>query len=173
MHISFVYFVRQMFSKNNVGPMPPPILLLSDGGHVENLAILPLLKRRLQKIVVVDGGFKLDERFYGDSILDALMLARTKLNCSFLSVDGQDVISDLLEKFVKPRAGEYPRHYRFVNIPIHLFVCLSSNFASNLFHSHFWPSVVFYFDIPSFLDLVCMTLKEPVCVLMRARVRVR
>ena len=56
MHISFVYFVREMFSKNNVGPMPPPILLLSDGGHFENLASLPLLQRRISRIVVVDGG---------------------------------------------------------------------------------------------------------------------
>ena len=55
-HNSFVNFVREMFSKNNTGPMPPPIMLLSDGGHVENLALLPLLKKRLKRIIVVDGG---------------------------------------------------------------------------------------------------------------------
>ena len=113
-HISFVYFVREMFSKNNVGPMPPPILLLSDGGHFENLAILPLLQKRLSRIVVVDGGYKEHQRLYGDSLLDALMLARTNLNCSFLSEDGQDVISDLLEKFVKPQAQGNPRYYKLV-----------------------------------------------------------
>ena len=96
--------------------MPPPMLLLSDGGHFENLAILPLLKRRLQRIVVVDGGYKEDQRFYGDSLLDALMLARTNLNCSFLSEDGQDIISDLLETFVKPQAGGNPRYYKLVAV---------------------------------------------------------
>lgn len=94
-------------------------MLLSDGGHVENLALLPLLKKKLKKIIVVDGGYKHDEKLYGDSLLNALMLARKKLNCSFLSDRGGDVISDLLEKFVKSaRAGEagkkLPRFFRFV-----------------------------------------------------------
>ena len=112
-HISYVYLMREMFSKVNTGPAPPPILLLSDGGHVENLAILPLLKRRLPKIVVVDGGYKHEEKLYGVSLLDALMLARTKLNCSFVSEDGHDVISDLLEKFVKPKTRGNPRYYKY------------------------------------------------------------
>lgn len=86
--------------------MPPPVMLLSDGGHVENLALLPLLKKRLKKIVVVDGGFKNNEELYGESLLNALMLARKKLNCTFLSKDGGDVISDLFEKFVKPLSPE-------------------------------------------------------------------
>ena len=115
-HISYVYFMREMFSKSNTGPMPPPVLLLSDGGHVENLGILPLLKRRLPRIVVVDGGYKYGDKFFGDSLLDALMLARTKLNCSFLSEDGHDVISDLLEKFVKPIDGKKPRYYKYAFI---------------------------------------------------------
>ena len=114
-HNSFVQYVSEMFSKENVGPMPPPVMLLSDGGHVENLALLPLLKKRLKKIVVVDGGFKNNEKLYGESLLNALMLARKKLNCSFLSEEGDDVISDLFEKFVKPNeSGKKPRFYRFV-----------------------------------------------------------
>ena len=92
--------------------MPPPIMLLSDGGHLENLAILPLLKKRLQKIVVVDGGYKQDDQSYGDGLLNALMLARAKLNCSFLSEDDQDVIFDLLETFVRPKDGEKPHYYK-------------------------------------------------------------
>ena len=115
MHNSFVHNVREMFDKDNIGPMPPPVILLSDGGHVENLALLPLLKKRLKKIVVVDGGFKNDENLYGDSILNAVMLARKKLNCSFLSEEGGDVISDLFDKFIKPTEPEKkPRFYRFV-----------------------------------------------------------
>ena len=68
----------------NQGPMPPPILRLSDGGHIENLAILPLLKKRLPEIVVVDGGQKTCDSEWGDSLLDALILARRKLHCSFI-----------------------------------------------------------------------------------------
>lgn len=114
-HNSFVHYVSEMFSKDNVGPMPPPVMLLSDGGHVENLALLPLLKKKLKKIIVVDGGYKNDEKLYGESLLNALMLARKKLNCSFLSEEGGDVISDLLEKFVNPAETEQkPRSYRFV-----------------------------------------------------------
>ena len=93
--------------------MPPPIMLLSDGGHVENLALLPLLKKRLNKIIVVDGGYKHDQKLYGESLLNALMLARTKLKCSFLSVGGKDVISDVMEKFVSPVKG--PRFYKLVS----------------------------------------------------------
>ena len=104
-----------MLNKENTGPMPPPVMLLSDGGHVENLALLPLLKKRLKKIIVVDGGFKNNEELYGESLLNALMLARKKLNCSFLSEDGGDVISDLFEKFVKPtESGKESCFYRFV-----------------------------------------------------------
>ena len=118
MHISFVHFVRQMFNKTNTGPMPPPIMLLSDGGHVENLGLLPLLKKRVKKIIVVDGGYKHDNKLYGESLLNAMMLARTKLNCSFLSEGGRDVISDLLRTFVKPikeeARGKLPRYYKFV-----------------------------------------------------------
>ena len=125
MHSSFVNFVREMFSKDNIGPNPPPVMLLSDGGHVENLGLLPLLKKKLKKIIVVDGGYKNDEKLYGDSLLNALMLARKKLNCSFLSDSGSDVISDLLEKFVKPAKGgeKLPRFFRFV---VHSFFAFHS-----------------------------------------------
>ena len=101
--------------------MPPPIMLLSDGGHVESLGLLPLLKRRLKKIIVVDGGYKHDKNLYGESLLNAMVLARTKLNCSFLSEDGGDVISDLLQTFVKPKeeAKEIlPRYYKFVYLSV-------------------------------------------------------
>lgn len=95
-------------------------MLLSDGGHVENLGLLPLLKKRVKKIIVVDGGYKEDQKLYGESLLNALTLARTKLNCSFLSVSKRgadsrgasdddndfDVITDLMNTFVKPRGNQ-------------------------------------------------------------------
>ena len=113
-HIPFVYNVRLLFSKDNHGSIPPAVLLLSDGGHYENLAILPLLQRKLKKIVVVDGGYKEDEEDYGKSILDALMLARTELNCSFYVEDGKDLISDLMRTFVNPSKRIKSRYYKYV-----------------------------------------------------------
>lgn len=112
-HVGFVRFLRQMFFVTNVGPSPPAILRLSDGGHIENLAILPLLKKRLKKIVVVDGGHKESDQEWGDSLLTALSLARQKLDCSFIGLDGRDVIEDLKNKFVNKPLGHQPRSYRF------------------------------------------------------------
>lgn len=96
----------------NEGPSPPPVLRLSDGGHIENLAILPLLKKRLEKIVVVDGGHKVNDREWGKDLLTALSLAREKLHCSFIGLDGRDVIEDVKEKFVNKPQGHQPRSYR-------------------------------------------------------------
>ena len=115
-HVSFVKFVREGLNIDNIGPMPPPVMLLSDGGHVENLAILPLLKKKLKKIIVVDGGYYSNEMKYGKDLLRALMLARRDLNCSFIGQGGRDVISDLLENFVRLQQPDEkkPRHFRYV-----------------------------------------------------------
>ena len=113
-HNSFVYNVRLLFSLDTIGPIPPAVLLLSDGGHYENLAILPLLQRKLKRIVVVDGGYKHEEEDYGKSILDALMLACTELKCSFYDKDGKDVISNLMQTFVSPSKGQKSRYYKYV-----------------------------------------------------------
>ena len=113
MQSSFVFNARLLFSKDTIGPTPPAVLLLSDGGHYENLAILPLLQRKLKRIVVVDGGYKDEEEAYGDSILDALMLARSEMNCSFYGENDEDVIADLMQMFVKPGRKEKPRYYKY------------------------------------------------------------
>lgn len=112
-NIAFVRFIRELLAVTNEGPMPPSILRLSDGGHIENLAVLPLLKKRLPKIVVVDGGLKTKDIEWGESLLDALELARKKLHCSFNGMDGRDVIEDFKEKFIYTPKGHQPRSYRF------------------------------------------------------------
>ncbi|XP_078369708.1 uncharacterized protein LOC144653552 [Oculina patagonica] len=112
-NLPLVRFYRDLLYVVHEGPMPPPILRLSDGGHIENLAILPLLKKRLPKIVVVDGGYKTHDSEWGDSLLNALSLARKKLHCSFIGLDGRDVIEDIKEKFVLKPQGNQPRSYRF------------------------------------------------------------
>ena len=113
-HNSFVYNVRLLFSLDTIGSIPPAVLQLSDGGHYENLAILPLLQRKLKRIVVVDGGYKDEEEDYGKSILDALMLACTELKCSFYDKDGKDVISDLMQTFVNPSKEQKSCYYKYV-----------------------------------------------------------
>ena len=116
--MSFVKFVREGLNIENIGPMPSPVMLLSDGGHVENLAILPLLKKKLKKIIVVDGGYYSNEKNYGEELLKALMLARRDLNCSFIGQGGRDVISDLLENFVRLQQPDEkkPRHFRYLEL---------------------------------------------------------
>lgn len=111
-HVPFVRFIRQMLFVNNEGPSPPPVLRLSDGGHIENLAILPLLKKRLEKIIVVDGGLKSDDSQWGQDLINAFSLAREKLHCSFIGLDGRDVAEDLKEKFINKPRGYQPRSYR-------------------------------------------------------------
>ena len=106
-------FMRAIFNAVTTGPVPPAMLHLSDGGHIENLAILPLLKRRLQRIVVVNGGETVPDSSYGDDLNNALELARKKLNCCFLSENGSDVLRDIKEKFVNKAPGQQPRSYRF------------------------------------------------------------
>ena len=115
--------MRQLFYVSNEGPMPPPVLRLSDGGHIENLAILPLLKKRLKKIVVADAGHKNKDGEWGESLLKALTLAREKLHCSFIGMDGRDVIEDVKEKFVYQPQGHQPRNYRSVKIFVSSISC--------------------------------------------------
>ena len=115
-HVPFVRFMRQILFVSNDGPSPPPILRLSDGGHIENLAILPLLKKRLSKIVVVDGGHKNEDSEWGYDLVKALSLAREKLHCSFTALDGRDVLEDVKEKFINTPPGHQTRSYRSADL---------------------------------------------------------
>ena len=51
----------------------PPVLRLSDGGHFENLALLPLIDKKLQKIVIFDGSCNPGGDKYADSLIHALI----------------------------------------------------------------------------------------------------
>ncbi len=98
---------------NNVGEIPPPILYLSDGGHIENLGLLALLKRRLRRIIVADGGFIESEHDIAESLLIALKMAREMLHCSFMGMDGRDIEEDIRDNLVEPINGKYSRYYKF------------------------------------------------------------
>ena len=69
-NIPAVTYVRNALQVTNQGPNPPAVLYLSDGGHIENLGILPLLKKRLQKIVSIDGGQTILDEDYGSILLE-------------------------------------------------------------------------------------------------------
>ena len=101
-----------MFVIVNEGSSPPPILHISDGGHFENLALLPLLKLRLPKIVIVNGASCESDAAYGNELKIAIELARERLRCSFSGLDGRDVIEDIRANFVEKEPGDQPRSYR-------------------------------------------------------------
>ena len=114
-HVPYISFVRKTIGILNQGPNPPPVLRLSDGGHVENLGILPLLKLRLKKIITVYGGRASSEQAFCDTLLKALEMARKKLRCSFTGPDGRDITEDIRNKLVEKSSGNQPRSYRLVN----------------------------------------------------------
>lgn len=100
-------------SIDNVGTHPPPVLRLSDGGHFENLALLPLLDKRREKIVIFDGSCNPGDEKYAESLFTALKLAREKLHCSFEGMDGRDINEDIRVNFLKIKSKKRPRSYKF------------------------------------------------------------
>lgn len=112
-NVAYVSFVRKTINVINQGPNPPPVLRLSDGGHIENLGLLPLLKLRLEKIVAVNGGRTISDDLYGTTLLAALEMARKKLGCSFSGMDGRDIVEDIADNFVDKPPGSQPSSYRF------------------------------------------------------------
>jgi len=113
-NVTYVNFFRNALQVTNQGSNPPAVLYLSDGGHIENLGILVLLKLRLPKIVSVEGGRTILDEDYAGSLLIALDMARKKLGCSFTGMDGRDITEDIRDNFVERSPGSQPRSYRSV-----------------------------------------------------------
>jgi hypothetical protein len=90
----------------------PDHLFTSDGGHVENLGILPLLDARCAVILALDGGADPTESC--ETLLKAISIARRTLRVEFYAYtesDGwtRDVESVLLEHFTSkagPRSSD-------------------------------------------------------------------
>lgn len=112
-NIQQVRLIREISGVVNYGPVPPPILSLSDGGHVENLGLLPLLKRGCQRILLVDGGYSETDAMRANDLILALQFARKWLRCSFSGHDGRDIIEDIKNKFTHKAPGNQPRTYSF------------------------------------------------------------
>ncbi len=74
---------------------------LSDGGHFENLGLLPLLKLRLPKILVVNGSYIESDEDYATEIIRTMELARELFDCSFTSIIGDDLLDQRLDEIDK------------------------------------------------------------------------
>ena len=75
--------------------------------------MLPLLDKKLKKIVIFDGSHNSGDEKYANSLLTALKLAREKLHCSFVGVSGRDINEDIRAEFLKMKLKQRPRSYRF------------------------------------------------------------
>merc|ERR1712113_1210573 len=82
---------QMMVMSVHVAPKPPPYLYLSDGGLLEVLGILPLVRRRLKRIVVSDAAE--DPLLSMRCLRDAQELCRKERICSFY--DPEDLGRDL------------------------------------------------------------------------------
>lgn len=101
-------FFRSLLRITTYGKIPPAILHLSDGGHFENYGLLPLLKMRLPKILVAHGmEIPSDDDEYAKEIIEAMKYARKFFNCSFTSMTGGDVLTDIKKEFVEKRLRKY------------------------------------------------------------------
>ena len=109
-----VRFLREVFQVNNVGPNPPALLSLSDAGRLEKYGLLSLLKKRLKKILIVDGSFISSDADYAKYLLKSMDQAREQLHCEFVGLGGRDVIGQMNKEYVKVPRGRQPRHYRFL-----------------------------------------------------------
>ena len=116
MHLYQVRFFREVLKVNNVGPNPPAILSLSDGGRLEKYGLLYLLKKRLKKILIVDGSLIAQDASYSKSILKSMDKARELLHCEFVGFDGRrDVKEQMRKEYVEaPEGPGKPRHFRFL-----------------------------------------------------------
>ena len=109
-----VRFLREVFKVNNVGPNPPALLSLSDAGRLEKYGLLSLLKKRLKKILIVDGSFIRSDADYSKYILSSLDQARAQLHCEFVGLGGRDVKEQMNKEYVEVPRGRQPRNFRFL-----------------------------------------------------------
>ena len=70
------------------------LLRLSDGGHIEYFWHFATFETAIEE----DGGHRSEDGHWAKDLLKALSLAREKLHCSFIGLDGGDVIQDVKKK---------------------------------------------------------------------------
>lgn len=80
---------------------------------MENLGILPLLKRRCKRILVVNGGYSCSDEAVANDLITAMQFARKWLHCSFSGRNGRDIFEDIKDHYVCKAPGIQPRTYSF------------------------------------------------------------
>ena len=81
---------------------------------MEKYGLLYLLKKRLKKILIVDGSFISSDADYSKYILKSMDQAREKLNCEFVGLGARDVKEQMRKEYVEVPSGRQPRHFRFL-----------------------------------------------------------
>ena len=94
-HLASYRFICSLLNIITDGETPPAMMHLSDGGHFENMGLLPLLKLRLPYILVVDGSHIPSDEEYAKEIVNVMEQAREILDCSFTTVKGDNVLKDI------------------------------------------------------------------------------
>eukprot|EP00117_Sycon_ciliatum_P036512 scpid76506/ scgid5365/ len=102
--------IRELATPTTYGNHPDYILHISDGGHMENLALLPLLRRRTDYIILADGSLHgtID---HACLLWDAMNYARMWLGCQFTSLDDTDVDEHMLRTMGYHSDGAAPQAY--------------------------------------------------------------
>ncbi|CAE7375324.1 unnamed protein product [Symbiodinium natans] len=76
---------QMMFMHRHQAPRPPPYVYLSDGGLIECLGVLMLLRRRMPLIICSDACEDMNVTLR--ALLDTIELAREERLCSFFDMD--------------------------------------------------------------------------------------
>eukprot|EP00117_Sycon_ciliatum_P029098 scpid35039/ scgid23251/ len=103
---------REVLCSAACGTYPDVTVNVSDGGHTENLGLLPLLKRRSKFIIVCDGSANVGIGNCSE-LERSLQLARQWLGCRFTSLEGMDLDADILQTLGSSSNGIAPQAFHF------------------------------------------------------------
>ncbi|MCD2196168.1 hypothetical protein LQ327_22605 [Actinomycetospora endophytica] len=81
------YHAREVFGSH---PVDDPLLLITDGGHYDNLGLVEALRHRCETVVVVDSSN--DTPPYPTTLIDAMTLADTELGVT-IDLDDPDALA--------------------------------------------------------------------------------
>ncbi|XP_065198719.1 uncharacterized protein LOC135830390 [Sycon ciliatum] len=102
--------MRELATQTTYGNHPDYILHISDGGHMENLGLLPLLRRQTDYIILADGS-RHDIIDRANLLWKAMNYARMWLGCQFTTLNDTDVDEHMLRKMGYQSNGSAPQAY--------------------------------------------------------------
>jgi len=80
------------------GQKVPPEVYLSDGAHGDNMALFPLLANQSYPTIIICDGTE-DPKENCDNLFISMDLARKKLRCSFITINGNTDIEEEIKSF--------------------------------------------------------------------------